>query len=809
MVEVTVNFKLDDEEVKIKCKRNEKMKKIFNKFLDKTKKTDKDLDFFYNDEKIDEDKKLEEINNINKEIIFIVKEKKVNNFLKSSLLPAAAPIMKEKNYSKDIICPICKTSCIIDFKNYKFTKNCLKNHTLKNELIENYYKTQLLNDKKICKECENKVNDLYYNKFYKCFTCNTILCSLCKSNHDDHIIIDYNLINFKCKIHGKSYISYCSNCEKNLCNLCEKEHIKNHKVIDFRELVPNYNVRNKLNDFREKINKLVEDINLIIDKLNYVINNIETYYKINNDIINIYEKKNKNYQIYKNVQNINDYNKSVIKDIEDTLKSANLVDKFVNIFQMYTKMSSNKNNISQSVNKKFKHSETLNIQRPVQITFQRNNTFISNNYNEQDDKNDITLQYKVPNKKGKITLFGNEFVKNNKNKCKLIINDKIKELCQILDLSNCLIVDNILEIKLRIPDFDEITNISSMFSGCVSLFSLPDISKLETKNINKMNHLFNMCESLSSISGISKWDISKVTDISFMFHGCKSLKNLPDISEWDTSNILEMRNLFSGCKSLKNLPDISKWNVLKTNNLSYLFNECYSLKSISDISKWDIKNVVDINHMFNNCFSLESLPDISKWNTSKIKDMIYLFCGCKSLITLPDISKWDISNITNLISIFASCEALEELPDLSKWDTSNIIDMSNMFYNCYGLMSLPDLSKWKTKNVTNMSHMFYYCQSLEEVPNFSKWDISNVKDLSNMFCGCDSLKDFPNISEWNTENVQDMSYMFANCYSLKKLPDISKWKISKETKTEQMFYYSNNGETPTIVKKEKDDCLII
>ena len=71
---------------------------------------------------------------------------------------------------------------------------------------------------------------------------------------------------------------------------------------------------------------------------------------------------------------------------------------------------------------------------------------------------------------------------------------------------------------------DTVTDISSIFSGCGSLITLPDISK---------------------------WNISNVVNMSNMFYGCNELIKIPDISKWNTSNIKDMRNLFYGCNALK------------------------------------------------------------------------------------------------------------------------------------------------------------------------------------------------------------------------------------------------------------------
>ena len=43
-----------------------------------------------------------------------------------------------------------------------------------------------------------------------------------------------------------------------------------------------------------------------------------------------------------------------------------------------------------------------------------------------------------------------------------------------------------------------------------------------------------------------------------MFSNCISLELLPDISKWDTSNVINMSKMFNFCLLLLSLPDISK-----------------------------------------------------------------------------------------------------------------------------------------------------------------------------------------------------------------------------------------------------------
>ena len=38
-----------------------------------------------------------------------------------------------------------------------------------------------------------------------------------------------------------------------------------------------------------------------------------------------------------------------------------------------------------------------------------------------------------------------------------------------------------------------------------------------------------------------------------MFYGCSSLISLPDISKWDTKNVTNMISMFYGCDNLLNI----------------------------------------------------------------------------------------------------------------------------------------------------------------------------------------------------------------------------------------------------------------
>lgn len=147
--------------------------------------------------------------------------------------------------------------------------------------------------------------------------------------------------------------------------------------------------------------------------------------------------------------------------------------------------------------------------------------------------------------------------------------------------------DNIIN-----ANWENITNMSYMFSNCASLTTIP---QLNTANVVNMSYLFQGCVSLTSVALL---DTTNVIDMSGMFADCGNLTTIPQLN---TSNVVYMDSMFSGCTSLTTLPQ------LNTSNLKYagfMFNYCSSLTTVSGL---DFSNVVEIQSMFEGCSNLQEL----------------------------------------------------------------------------------------------------------------------------------------------------------------------------------------------------------
>ena len=122
-----------------------------------------------------------------------------------------------------------------------------------------------------------------------------------------------------------------------------------------------------------------------------------------------------------------------------------------------------------------------------------------NNY-----KNEINIIYKT-DEESEENIFGDKFVKNNKENIKLIINGNKNELISKYKLKK--IVNN---IKIIIKN--KIKNLEYMFYKCKLLKNIKESKYLDTKDINNFSYMFSECSALIDIKGLKNWNVSNGTD---------------------------------------------------------------------------------------------------------------------------------------------------------------------------------------------------------------------------------------------------------------------------------------------------------
>ena len=278
----------------IQAKMDDLFQDVINKFIQKSLLEPDSVNFIVNGKIVNPNESVEShMSNLDKE--------NKNMKILVSMIEKDDPNKKQVIIkSKDIICPQCKEPCRITTDNYKIKLfECVNNHITENIKFIDFDNTQKINESKIiCDQCKfkNKGN-CPKNEFYRCLTCKLNLCLLCKSNHNPkHNIILYDQRNYICQIHNEPIIKYCKQHKKNICFACE-EH-EEHDSIFLGNLKSNIKEKKKiLNEFKVNIDSINKIIKEVIDKLNGFKEYINKFYEINNNIIENYDVKKRNFQV--------------------------------------------------------------------------------------------------------------------------------------------------------------------------------------------------------------------------------------------------------------------------------------------------------------------------------------------------------------------------------------------------------------------------------------------------------------------------------------------------------------------------------
>jgi surface protein len=195
------------------------------------------------------------------------------------------------------------------------------------------------------------------------------------------------------------------------------------------------------------------------------------------------------------------------------------------------------------------------------------------------------MKYQIEKNFYGLRILGEEFTRNNRNKGKLIINNKKFELKSIISVNH---------------------------------FEHKKIRMVLSKNIYNKSCMFKNCEALTSLSQINIYNY--IEDL-------ESMENIIDTEDYTQSESDSYENSFEDFNNptmYNNIRLISEISKEKEENLDFqmilLFNE--RLKKFEN-------NYTTYKEMFYNCRSLKSLPDISLWNTNYIIDMSYMFYNCE------------------------------------------------------------------------------------------------------------------------------------------------------------------------------------
>ena len=514
--------------------------------------------------------------------------------------------------------------------NYKLTENILfireiNKDILKQSVFEkNYNKLsdsnkELLDEKYNCNICSIIIKK---EKPYLCYKCQKIFHEKCLKGWDE-----------KCKLQNK--VLFCPNCRNELplekwnkmlnyednrkedANFINKIiELKENETIQY-ELIKKYEkyIEKTIDIFKHILSEINSIDNLLKLKHNKNFNNILTKYSLSkNNLMNIDDIstiiKEEFQQIINTIQN----NKLISNNLINNDNEINNIDK-INIIDNYV------------------DEEDKNIKNEPEI-----NNHIEENINEikiDNYINKMNLKYFVEYK-GNYSIFGENFVSNNKNNIALIIDGKQKELD-----NNCELKEGENTITLIIKN--KLTNLSYMFYMCKYLKDISELKDLDVSEVKDFSYMFYKCTLLSDIKSLGNWNVSNCKNFSYMFSGCSILSDITPLEKFNVSNSNNFESMFFGCKLLDDLNPLKNWDVSSCNNFSFLFMGCFLLSDVKPLQNWNVSNGKNFSFMFFGCALLRDIKPLQNWNVSNGNLFSYMFSGCSSLLEIKPIYNWNVS----------------------------------------------------------------------------------------------------------------------------------------------------------------------
>ena len=426
------------------------------------------------------------------------------------------------------------------------------------------------------------------------------------------------------------------------------------------------------------------------------------------------------------------------------------------------------------------------------------NKKITNKYDEYERSckkrnNDIYIIYEVKeenlDENHYVQIFGRnleengtDFVRENKDKIKIIINNEEKALEYKYKLKKGY---NKVVIKLN---SEEIDNLGYMFCGCSCLKTIDGLRYLDTKNIKDFSKMFYGCNLLKNINALENWDVSNGNNFEGMFAECNLLKNINALENWNVSNGNNFRGMFYNCELLLDIKGLQNWDVSNGKDFEAMFRECKSLSKIEALKKWNVSNGNNFSNMFYGCKSLSYIKELESWIVSKGNNFEGMFAECNSLNDINALEKWDVLNGNNFLGMFYNCKLLTDITALQNWNVSNGINFSKIFWGCELLLNIKGLQNWNVLNGKDFEGMFYGCKLLSEIKALENWNVSKGTNFSRLFYLCNSLSDIKGLQNWNVSNGNTFSYIFYECTSLSDIKSLENWDVSKSNNFECMFY---------------------
>jgi surface protein len=234
------------------------------------------------------------------------------------------------------------------------------------------------------------------------------------------------------------------------------------------------------------------------------------------------------------------------------------------------------------------------------------------------------------------------------------------------------------------------TSMENAFKGCNNLnITATDVPNLAS--VTNISSMFSGCIILNSPSNINTWNTSAVTDMSYMFFIANAFNQ--NIGAWNTVAVTNMTSMFAGANSFNQ--NIGSWNTSAVTSMVFMFNGASSFNQA--IGLWNTAAVTNMDGMFAAARSFNQ--NIGSWNTAAVTNMAGMFNTASAFN--QNIGSWNTAAVTNMSYMFQNASAFNQ--NIGSWSIANTISMTNIFYNSGISVSNYDaiLNAWNTAGYTN------------------------------------------------------------------------------------------------------------
>ena len=201
---------------------------------------------------------------------------------------------------------------------------------------------------------------------------------------------------------------------------------------------------------------------------------------------------------------------------------------------------------------------------------------------------------------------------------------------------------------------------------------------IDFEDVTDMSNMFSRCSNLKTIPQI---DTSKVTNMNNMLSFCSNLQSIPLL---DTSKVINASNMFYYCSKLKTLPN--NFNFGNCTNLSEMFSDA-GLTDYSFLETWVINPNANMDNMITstNTTYVPAIPCVG--STSYFQSAIFWAYGDYSKLTY--FGGW-IGRKYNVTQDYI----LKKMPNLTY---ESCISILNNLYDFTGNGETPDNNQGKLK----------------------------------------------------------------------------------------------------------------